>query len=113
MDSSSTLKVQSPKSAALRPSSARHRLLQMRPCSDKFCFMKPDALCGSLPASQGWAREGPSRPLCLILFSAVLSAASGQPVDIPDPGLQAAIREALNQPTGDLTVELLQSLTSL
>jgi hypothetical protein len=36
-----------------------------------------------------------------------------QVVEIPDPGLLAAIRVALNRPTGDLTVADLESLTEL
>jgi Leucine-rich repeat (LRR) protein len=40
-------------------------------------------------------------------------SASAQVVDIPDPELQKAIRVALDTPTGDITVEDMESLTEL
>ena len=41
------------------------------------------------------------------------SAALAQSVTIPDSGLEAAIRDQLNKPTGDLTITDLESLSSL
>ena len=39
--------------------------------------------------------------------------AAAQLVDIPDPGLEAAIRVALSKPTGDITVADMEGLTVL
>ena len=44
---------------------------------------------------------------------AVGQRAVAQVVDIPDPGLQAAIRVALNKPAGDITVADMESLMEL
>jgi internalin A len=57
----------------------------------------------------------------LILSAAVWAAQAGeaktstatQVVNIPDSGLQATIRAALNKPIGDITIEEMESLTEL
>src|SRR5437660_9294842 len=48
----------------------------------------------------------------LVLFNFILSAGAQQ-VTIPDPGLNAAIRQALQKPTGPLTQQDLLSLSNL
>jgi hypothetical protein len=40
----------------------------------------------------------------LLLTHFLMLPAVAQVVDNPDPGLRAAIRQALNKPTGDITV---------
>lgn len=56
-----------------------------------------------------------TRLLALTLFAIVSLVATtmAQEVSIPDPGLNAAIREALNNPAGPLTQQELLSLTNL
>src|SRR5690242_73093 len=49
-------------------------------------------------------------PMLLLCFVAALQA---QEVTIPDPGLQAAIRQALHLPSGTITAQGLLSLTNL
>lgn len=49
----------------------------------------------------------------LALFFALTFRARSQTVDIPDPALQAAIRNALNKPTSDITVQDMESLHKL
>src|SRR5882672_3153201 len=55
------------------------------------------------------------RPLILILLVLVTVAVStlAQDVSIPDPGLNAAIRQALNKPVGPLTAQDMLGLTNL
>ncbi len=48
----------------------------------------------------------------LVLMTALVSSAVAD-VSIPDPGLNAAVREALQKPTGPLTEQDLLSLTAL
>ncbi len=57
---------------------------------------------------------GPLLHLVLaLLLSGFVSPACAQTVSIPDPALNAAIRQALQKPTGPLTQQDLLSLTSL
>ena len=49
----------------------------------------------------------------LFLVIAFALSVSAQTVEIPDPGLQQAIRIALDKPEGDITVEDIESLTVL
>src|SRR6266480_2025570 len=49
----------------------------------------------------------------LLLAIAFTSSGTAQEVIIPDPGLDAAIREALQKPAGTLTVPDLLSVTNL
>ena len=49
----------------------------------------------------------------MALLVGMASLAPAQTVDIPDPGLHAAIRTALNKPTGDITIADMESLTVL
>src|SRR5215472_10929737 len=57
------------------------------------------------------------RPMPYIVSTVILSgwiaSARAQEVSIPDPGLNAAIREALQKPSGPLTQQDLLSLTNL
>src|SRR5437764_9012618 len=46
-----------------------------------------------------------------VLFSAIIAQA--QDLSVPDPGLNAAIRDVLQKPTGPLTTQDLLSLTNL
>ena len=48
-----------------------------------------------------------------LFFASFLTSALAQEVSIPDPGLNAAIREALQKPFGPLTEQDLLSLTNL
>jgi len=52
-------------------------------------------------------------PLFGLILHLTSIVASAQEVAIPDPGLNAAIRETLNKPTGSLTEQDMLSLTSL
>ena len=56
-----------------------------------------------------------SRPLVLALLALAgfTTSTLAQEVSIPDPGLNAAIREALQKPSGPLTDQDLLSLTNL
>jgi formylglycine-generating enzyme required for sulfatase activity len=56
-----------------------------------------------------------SRPfvLTLLVVASFMSAALAQEVSIPDPGLNAAVREALQKPNGPLTEQDLLLLTNL
>ena len=54
-----------------------------------------------------------SRSVIVALVFGAASFLSAQTVEIPDPGLQAAIREALNKPAGEITVADMESLTEL
>src|SRR6267154_1189145 len=49
----------------------------------------------------------------VLFLASFLASALAQDVSIPDPGLNAAIREALGKPSGPLTVQDLLSLTNL
>jgi len=49
----------------------------------------------------------------LLLLASVVTSALAQEVSIPDPGLNAAIRQELQKPTGPLTQQDLLQLTSL
>src|SRR5499433_1857692 len=51
--------------------------------------------------------------LCGVGMTCVLLSAGAQEVSIPDPGLNAAIRQALQKPSGPLTEQDLLSLTNL
>lgn len=51
--------------------------------------------------------------LMLLVLTSVVASTSGQGASIPDPGLNAAIRAALNRPLGPLTEQDLLSLTNL
>src|SRR5215468_5156791 len=51
--------------------------------------------------------------LRLTVLIGLVASAQAQEVNIPDPGLNAAIRDALQKPTGPLTVPDLLSLTNL
>jgi formylglycine-generating enzyme required for sulfatase activity len=51
--------------------------------------------------------------LALLVLANFLSSACAQEVPVPDPGLNAAIREALQKPTGPLTEQDMLSLTVL
>src|SRR5438094_615170 len=51
--------------------------------------------------------------LQLLVLSSLITTAQAQEVSIPDPGLNAAIREALQKPAGPLTAQDLLSLTNL
>jgi internalin A len=51
--------------------------------------------------------------LCLLVLANFVVSIRAQEVTIPDPGLNAAIREALQKPTGPLTDQDLLSLTDL
>src|ERR1051326_919765 len=57
----------------------------------------------------------PIQPLVLTLLAlgSFLTSTLAQEVSIPDPGLNAVIREALGKPSGPLTVQDMLSLTSL
>ena len=50
-------------------------------------------------------------PVLILLGS--MAAASAQEVTIPDPGLNAAVRDALHKHTGPLTQQDMLSLTNL
>ena len=49
----------------------------------------------------------------LLLLASIVTSALAQEVSIPDPGLNAAIREALQKPFGPLTQQDLLTLTNL
>ena len=51
--------------------------------------------------------------LALLAFVSLMHVAPAQDVSIPDPGLNAAIRDALQKPTGPLTQQDLLGLTNL
>ena len=51
--------------------------------------------------------------LLIIVFAGSIRFLPAQEVSIPDPGLNAAVREALQKPTGPLTTQDLLSLTTL
>ena len=51
--------------------------------------------------------------LAMVLLTRFVESAVAQEVSIPDAGLNAAIREALQKPNGPLTEEDLLSLTDL
>jgi hypothetical protein len=51
--------------------------------------------------------------LALLCWLPTRTGALAQPVTIPDPGLEAAFRDALQQPSGPLTIEALQTLSYL
>src|SRR5262245_57101588 len=55
------------------------------------------------------------RPFALmaLLFAGFVASSRGQGVSVPDAGLNAAIREALQKPNGPLTEQDLLSLTDL
>src|SRR5262245_25646645 len=73
----------------------------------------------------GWASSGDhenrkgkqmkrlSRMVVPLVLASFVTSVSAQEVSIPDPGLNAAIRDALQKPTGPLTVVDLLSLTNL
>src|SRR5436309_10193583 len=56
-----------------------------------------------------------TRPLVLtlLILTGFVPSALAQEVSIPDPGLNAAIREALQKPSGPLTEQDLLTLTNL
>ena len=58
-------------------------------------------------------RRTVGRILQALFLTSLLSPALAQEVSIPDPGLNAAIREALQKPAGQLTEQDLLSLTNL
>src|SRR5438046_5423707 len=51
--------------------------------------------------------------LLLLVLTGLVATAQAQEVSIPDPGLNAAIRDALQKPAGPLTAQDLLSLTNL
>jgi len=51
--------------------------------------------------------------ISILIFTGFILSARSQEVSIPDPGLNAAIRQALQKPTGPLTEQDLLSLTNL
>ena len=53
------------------------------------------------------------RPLVLALLTILVSSTFAQEVPVPDPGLNAALREALQKPAGPLTEQDMLSLTVL
>src|SRR5512144_235635 len=55
------------------------------------------------------------RPLVLtaLILTGFAASTRAQEVSIPDPGLNAAIREALNKPVGPVTVQDMLGLTTL
>src|SRR5881628_2328014 len=55
----------------------------------------------------------PYRLFLLLLLAIFTGSVSGQEVSIPDPNLNAVIREALQKPTGPLTQSDMLSLTGL
>src|SRR5436190_1068525 len=54
-----------------------------------------------------------SQILRLLVLTNLIAAAQAQDISVPDPGLNAAIREALQKPAGPLTAQDLLSLTNL
>src|SRR5437899_8772848 len=54
-----------------------------------------------------------SQILRLLVLISLMATAQAQEVSIPDPGLDAAIRDALQKPAGPLTSQDLLSLTNL
>jgi Leucine-rich repeat (LRR) protein len=54
-----------------------------------------------------------SLALVVLVLAGLMTAGLAQEVSIPDPGLNAAIREALQKPNGPLTEQDLLSLTNL
>ena len=48
-----------------------------------------------------------------LISTAIIVSARGQEVSIPDPGLNAAVRETLQKPVGPLTKQDMLGLTSL
>src|SRR5262245_27492961 len=57
--------------------------------------------------------KAPSPLFLTLVWIGVFFSAGAQQVSIPDPGLNAAIREALQKPAGPLTENDLLGLTSL
>lgn len=57
--------------------------------------------------------DGACVVLTLLCWTLARAGSLAQPVTIPDPGLEAAFRDALHQPSGPLTEEGLQTLTYL
>jgi Leucine-rich repeat (LRR) protein len=55
----------------------------------------------------------PCQILLLLVAATLVAKLPAQEVSIPDPGLNAAIREALHKPAGPLTVQDMMSLTNL
>jgi len=55
----------------------------------------------------------PSQILRLLVLTSLMATAQAQEVSIPDPGLNAAIRAALQKPAGPLTTQDMLSLTNL
>jgi len=51
--------------------------------------------------------------LSTVIFASFMAPTLAQEVSIPDPGLNAAIRDALQKPSGSLTEQDLLSLTGL
>ena len=49
----------------------------------------------------------------MVLLPVFAPSMQAQEVNIPDPGLNAAVRQALNKPAGNLTQQDLLSLTNL
>src|SRR2546425_301397 len=54
-----------------------------------------------------------SQILRLLVLTSLMATAQAQEVSIPDPGLNAVIRDALQKPAGPLTAQDLLSLTTL
>ena len=59
------------------------------------------------------AMKTPSQILRLLVLTSLMATAQAQEVSIPDPGLNAAIRDALQKPAGPLTTQDMLSLTNL
>jgi len=55
----------------------------------------------------------PVCPLVLTMLAIARLSVSAEEVSVPDPGLNAAIRQALQKPDGPLTDQDLLSLTNL
>jgi len=51
--------------------------------------------------------------LCALVLANLIASTSAQTISIPDPGLDAAVRAALNKPTGPLTQQDMLNLTIL
>ena len=54
-----------------------------------------------------------SQILRLLVLTSLMATAQAQEISIPDSGLNAAIREALQKPAGPLTAQDLLGLTNL
>src|SRR4051794_10114695 len=50
---------------------------------------------------------------CLLILTGLIASARAQEVSIPDPGLNAAVRQALQKPNGPLTQQDMLALTDL